>query len=57
MGTGYCQENLMKTYLITSLPLGGQPVIEWYPIQAGDVYNTPWHYGNQNKLQTDDPLG
>ena len=56
MGTGYCHENLMKTYSITSLPLGGQLVIEWYPIQAGDVYNTPWHYGNQNKLQTDDPL-
>lgn len=57
MGTGYCHENLMKTYSITSLPLGGQLVIEWYPIQAGDVYNTPRHYGNQNKLQADDPLG
>lgn len=45
---------VMKTYSITSLPLGGQLVIEWYPIQVGDVYNTPWHYGNQNN---DDPLG
>ena len=41
MGTGYCHENLMKTYSITNLPLGGQLVIEWYPIQVGDVYNTP----------------
>lgn len=37
MGTGYCHENLMKTYSITSLPLGGQLVTEWYPIQVGDV--------------------
>ena len=41
MGTGYCQENLMKTYSITSLPLGGKLGIEWYPIQEGDIYNTP----------------
>ena len=31
----------MKTYSITSLSLRGQLVIEWYSIQAGDVYNTP----------------